>query len=199
MTASAAVAPPEQVDGTGTGAGGWAVSYASAAARRGTSVPGPVLGALPADRLETLVGTHVGVGLYMLLDRRLAGPGVLAVDAARAVRVLLPALVAGTADDPALGVVPGADPVAPPPGLALAGCVLRRNGEVSATGAPGALLGSPYAALAWLANTAPEPLQPGRPVLLGSVTALVAVTPGDRLALQIAGLGTVTGTIGAGS
>ncbi|GAA1021718.1 hypothetical protein Aple_072740 [Acrocarpospora pleiomorpha] len=37
--------------------------------------------------------------------------------------------------------------------LRLAGCVLRRNGEIVGTGTGAAVLGSPLNALVWLANT----------------------------------------------
>jgi 2-keto-4-pentenoate hydratase len=79
--------------------------------------------------------------------------------------------------------------------LRLAGCVLYRNGGVIATGAGGAVLGSPLNALVWLANTVGPlgtALEAGHVVLPGSMTQAFPVVAGDTVSATIAGIGTVT-------
>jgi len=146
-----------------------------------------------------------------VLGRDLAGPGVTAADAAGAVAFVLPALelidsrirdwkiaLPDTVADNASsgGVVLGSSPV-PLAGLdlALAGCLLARNGRIVDTGAGGAVLGHPLNALVWLANTVAGhgvTLRAGDVVLPGSITASVPVTPGQTITATFAGLGTVT-------
>ncbi|MFL6056509.1 MAG: 2-keto-4-pentenoate hydratase [Actinoallomurus sp.] len=79
--------------------------------------------------------------------------------------------------------------------LAMAGCLLHRNGELMETGVGGAVLGSPLNALIWLANTLGElgvTLEAGHVILPGSVTAAVPVAAGDVFTATFAGLGAVT-------
>jgi 2-keto-4-pentenoate hydratase len=86
--------------------------------------------------------------------------------------------------------------------LRLAGCNLYGNGDLVATGAGGAVLGSPLISLAWLANTVGEHgvvLQPGQVVLPGSVTSAQPASPGDTWSAVFAGLGTVTARFGRNS
>ncbi|WP_313896612.1 2-keto-4-pentenoate hydratase [Streptomyces sp. GC420] len=149
--------------------------------------------------------------IAFMLKRPLRGPGVTAAEAAAAVDFVLPALevidsrirdwkigILDTIADNASsgGVVLGSRPT---PlyqvDLRLSGCLLHRNGEPVATGAGGAVLGSPLNSLVWLANTLGARgvvLQPGQVILPGSVTAAVAVSPGDSFTATFAGLGSVT-------
>jgi 2-keto-4-pentenoate hydratase len=79
--------------------------------------------------------------------------------------------------------------------LALAGCLLHRNGDLVQTGAGGAVLGSPLNALVWLANTLGEQgvaLEAGHVVLPGSITVAIPVAAGDIVSATFAGIGTVT-------
>ena len=98
------------------------------------------------------------------------------------------------------GVVLGATPVSPRSvDLRLTGCVLHHNGHVAATGAGGAVLGSPINSLVWLANTVGPlgiELKAGHVVLPGSMTRAQSVAPGDTVATTIAGVGTVTAVLG---
>lgn len=76
--------------------------------------------------------------------------------------------------------------------LAAAAMVLRRNGEVAATGTGAAVQGHPAEAVAWLANTLGAfgiPLLKGEVILSGSLGPLVPVAAGDRFDLSIEGLG----------
>jgi 2-keto-4-pentenoate hydratase len=94
------------------------------------------------------------------------------------------------------GLVIGQSPVAPGGrDLALAGCVFRRNGRIAGTGAGAAVLGSPWHAATWLANTLTQRgarLAVGSIILTGSITAAVPVRAGDAVTASIDGLGSVT-------
>jgi 2-keto-4-pentenoate hydratase len=146
-----------------------------------------------------------------VLKRPLSGPGVTAAEAAAAVDFVLPALelidsrirdwkigLLDTIADNASsgGVVLGSRPtLLDQVDLRLAGCLLHRNGELVATGAGGAVLGSPLTSLVWLANTVGARgvvLEAGHVILPGSVTAAVPVAPGDSFTATFAGLGSVT-------
>ena len=76
--------------------------------------------------------------------------------------------------------------------LNLAGMVLEQNGELVATGAGAAALGSPVNAVAWLANALGRygiPLLAGEVILSGSLAAMIPVKRGDRFRMQIGGIG----------
>lgn len=78
--------------------------------------------------------------------------------------------------------------------LAQVGMTLRKNGRVVETGSGSAVLGHPAQAVAWLARSLAEygdSLQPGEIILSGSVTAAVAVQPGDHVAASIGDWGFV--------
>jgi 2-keto-4-pentenoate hydratase len=149
--------------------------------------------------------------IAFVLRRPLTGPGVTAADAAGAVDFVLPALeiidsriadwkitLPDTVADNASsgGVVLGTTPVRPDGlDLALAGCLLHRNGDLVGTGAGGAVLGSPLNALIWLANVLGPlgvTLEAGHVILPGSITAAVPVVAGDTFTARFAGIGTVT-------
>lgn len=166
--------------------------------------------------LRHFIQPRVEPEIAFVLGRKLEGPGISMAEAARAVSFVLPAIeiidsrirdwrisLPDTIADNASsgGVVLGSRPVALSAlNLRLTGCLLRRNGHVAATGAGGAVLGSPLLALTWLANTlgAEETsLEEGAVILPGSCTAAVPVSPGDVFAATFAGLGSVS--IGFGS
>ncbi|MEU6642453.1 2-keto-4-pentenoate hydratase [Saccharomonospora sp. NPDC046836] len=149
--------------------------------------------------------------IAFVLGRPLAGPGVTVADAARAVEFVLPALeivdsrirdwnisIVDTIADNASsgGVVLGSRPTSlSAVDLRLTGCLLHRNGTLMATGAGGAVLGSPLNALVWLANTLGPlgiSLEPGHVVLPGSMTRAFPVEPGDTVVATMAELGSVT-------
>ena len=76
--------------------------------------------------------------------------------------------------------------------LQLCGMVLEQNGELVATGAGAAALGSPVNAVAWLANALGRyniPLKAGEVILSGSLAAMIPVKRGDRFRTQIGGIG----------
>ena len=146
-----------------------------------------------------------------VLRRELRGPGVTVAHAVAAVDFVLPALelidsrvrdwkigLLDTIADNASsgGVVLGSRPTRlDRVDLRRSGCVLYRRALVVATGAGGAVLGSPLNSLVWLANTLGQRgvvLEPGQVVLPGSVTASVPVAAGDSFTATFAGLGSVS-------
>lgn len=81
--------------------------------------------------------------------------------------------------------------------LVLAGCALdlRKNGATGAVGAGVACLGNPLLAAYWLAKTMAaggQPLLEGDIVMSGALGPMVAVQAGDRLDIDIGGLGRVS-------
>lgn len=78
--------------------------------------------------------------------------------------------------------------------LRLMGMVFRKNGEVISTGAGAAVMGHPARAIAWLANRlykVGQSIQPGEVVLSGSLSAAVAISPGDHFSASFDGIGSV--------
>lgn len=170
---------------------------------------------VPADRfLQPRAEPEVA----FVLGRDLTGPGVTVAAAAAAVDFVLPALelIDSRIADWQIGIVDTIADNASSGGvvlgstarrlgevdLRLGGCVLHRNGEIVGTGAGGAVLGSPLNSLAWLANTLGERgegLQAGQVILPGSITASIPFEPGDVINATMAGLGSVTAVIAAGT
>jgi 2-keto-4-pentenoate hydratase len=209
---------------TGARIKGHKVGLTSAAMQRQLGVSQPDYGHL-IDSMFWLERRPIPVSRFLqprvepemafVLASPLRGPGVTVADAIGSVAFVLPALelidsrirdwkigLADTIADNASsgGVVLGSTPV-PLSGvdLRLAGCTLHRNGELAGTGAGGAVLGSPLAALVWLANTVGErgvALEAGQVILPGSVTASIPVGAGDIVTATFAGLGSVTARFG---
>lgn len=207
-----------------TGAGdqvkGHKVGLASRAMQRQMGVGQPDFGHLTASMFHlehapipagTFLQPRVEPEVAFVLGRPLAGPGVTIAEAVRAVDHVLPALefvdsriadwkigIFDTIADNASsgGVVLGSRPVRlDRVDLRLMGCNLHVNGSVAATGAGGAVLGSPLNALVWLANTLGPlgvGLEPGHIVLPGSMTRALPIEHGGGVVAHMAGLGTVT-------
>jgi 2-keto-4-pentenoate hydratase len=149
--------------------------------------------------------------IAFVLGRPLKGPGVTVADAIRAVDFVVPALeivasrvtdwkisIVDTIADNASsgGVVLGSKPTAlSDVDLRLVGCTLQLGGDLVATGAGAAVLGSPINALVWLANTIGPlgiDLEPGHVVLPGSMTRAYPVKAGDTVFADMGELGGVT-------
>ena len=164
--------------------------------------------AIPAGRF---LQPRVEPEIAFVLKRPLRGPGVTVHEALAAVDFVLPALeivdsrikdwkigLLDTIADNASsgGVVLGSTPTdVSSVDLRLTGCTFHKNGELFATGAGGAVLGSPLNSLVWLANTVGArgiTLEAGHVVLPGSVTSMATVEPGDTFTATFAGLGSVT-------
>jgi 2-keto-4-pentenoate hydratase len=206
---------------------GHKVGLTSAAMQRQMGVDQPDYGVLRDDMFypehdpidsARFIAPRVEPEVAFVLGRELRGPGVTIAQAAAAVDFVLPALeiidsrirdwkisIVDTIADNASsgGVVLGSHPVRLTDlDLRLAGCNLYGNGDLVATGAGGAVLGSPLISLAWLANTLGEHgvgLLAGQVVLPGSVTSAQPASPGDTWSAAFAGLGTVTARFGRNS
>ncbi|MTD52742.1 2-keto-4-pentenoate hydratase [Amycolatopsis pithecellobii] len=159
----------------------------------------------------SLLQPRIEPEIAFVLGRPLSGPGVTVADAIRAVDFVVPALeivasritdwkisIVDTIADNASsgGVVLGSKPTAlSDVDLRLAGCTLQLGGELVATGAGAAVLGSPINALVWLANTVGPlgiDLEPGHVILPGSMTRAFPVKAGDTVFAEMGELGTVT-------
>ncbi len=167
----------------------------------------------PGERIEMsrFLQVRVEPEIAFVLGRDLQGPGVTIADALRSVdfavaalelidsrirdwQITLPDTIADNASSGA--VVLGSRPVRlHQVDLRLAGCNLYRNGSLVATGAGGAVLGDPVAALVWLANTMGSmgvTLEAGEVVLPGSCTPAIPVSGGDNVRADFAGFGPVS-------
>lgn len=85
-------------------------------------------------------------------------------------------------------------PKAAPLDLRLVGLVMRRSGEVIATGAGAQVLGDPARSVAWLANALAERgqgLEAGEVVISGAVAGAHAVARGDTFTAEFDRLGAV--------
>ena len=158
--------------------------------------------------MTQLLQPRIEVEVAFVLGRRLVGPGVTVSDVLRATDFVVPSLeivdsrvsdwrikIQDTvADNASAGVfVLGSRMVDPHSiDLNLCGMVLERNGELVATGAGAAALGSPVNAVAWLANALGGfgmSLTAGEVILSGSLAAMIPVQRGDRFRMQIGGIG----------
>lgn len=206
--------------GQGARVRGHKVGLTSAAMQRLLGVTSPDFGHLldgmffdehAAVPMAGFLQPRIEPEIAFVMGRRLAGPGVTAADAVRAVDHVLPCLeivdsrirdwkiglVDTVADNASSGgVVLGGRPTRLTSlDLRLVGCNLRRNGAVVGTGAGGAVLGNPLTALVWVANVLGSrgvALEEGHVVLPGACTAMVPVEAGDTVSAEFAGLGTVT-------
>jgi 2-keto-4-pentenoate hydratase len=200
---------------------GYKVGLTSAAMQEQMGVFEPDFGHLLSDMVYP-ADARISAGSFrqpraepeiaVVLGRDLHGPGLSVADVIGAASCVLAAIeiidsritdwkigLADTIADNASsgGVVLGQVPVSPAGGrdLALAGCVFRRNGRIAGTGAGAAVLGSPWHAATWLANTLTArgaQLRAGHIILTGSITASVPVTAGDTVTVTIDGLGSAT-------
>jgi 2-keto-4-pentenoate hydratase len=166
-------------------------------------------GSAPID-VGRFISPRIEPEISFVLRSELAGPGLTLVDVIGAIdyaiasmeiidsriadwRITLADTIADNASSGAvvLGTTPLRIDVAD---LGLIGCVLRRNGEVVATGAGAAVLGHPLNAVLFLANTLGalgRTLPAGSVVMAGALTAAVPVEPGDRFTATFARLGAV--------
>ncbi|MDS1272592.1 fumarylacetoacetate hydrolase family protein [Lipingzhangella sp. LS1_29] len=154
---------------------------------------------------------RAATGIGFLLEAPLFGPDPTIAALTRAVSAVMPTIdlldsrteewagpdVDAVADNARrAGVITGTPSEIPDiPDLRLAGCLLHVNGFMAATGAGGALLGSPWDAVRWLVDELCKQglgLEAGDLVLTGSATPEVPVRAGDTISAEIAGLGAVS-------
>ncbi|MFG3437840.1 2-keto-4-pentenoate hydratase [Nonomuraea sp. NPDC047897] len=202
---------------------GHKIGLVSAAIQRQMGVHEPDYGHLTASMFRPehrpistrgLIQPRIEPEIAFILGAPLRGPGATVDDARRSVRYLLPALeivdsriqdwnisiVDTIADNASSGAaILGSTPIDPADvDLRSANCALLRNGKVTETGTGAAVLGTPFNALAWLANAIGAlgvSLEPGQVVLSGSVTRAIAVAPGDSIMADFPGIGRVTAVL----
>lgn len=177
---------------------------------------GPVLSNMVYDDGATLdldryIQPRVEAEIALMLDAPLQGPGLTAVQAARAVGGAVPAIevvdsrirdwrikLVDTISDLASSAAAVLGPrITPIHGwdLRLCGMVVTKSGVTVDTGAGAAALGNPLTAVAWLANTlAPfeVSLEPGWFVMTGALHGAFPVAPGDVVRASFDRLGPVT-------
>lgn len=146
--------------------------------------------------------------LAFVLKQDLVGPGVTVADVLRATEGVMVCfeivdsrirdwkikIQDTVADNASCGVFVLSDRLVPLDAvdLTLCGMVLEKNGEIVATGAGAATMGSPAVAVAWLANTLGRlgvPLKAGEVILSGSLGPMIPVATGDNLRVSIGGVG----------
>lgn len=153
---------------------------------------------------------RVEVEVGFVLGSPLTGPGCTVADVLRATEFVVPSieiidsrirdwkisLIDTIADNASsAGVVIGGNRTRPDEiELRTIGAVLRRNGEIIATGSSGAVLGNPATAVAWLANKVARfgvKLEAGHVILPGSCTRAYDVKAGDHIRADFDVLGNV--------
>ena len=146
--------------------------------------------------------------IAFILKHNLEGPGITNAEVLRATECVMPCFeivdsrirdwkirIQDTiSDNASCGAFMLGDRAVDPRNVDLATCgmVHSKNGEVIATGAGAAALGSPVNCVAWLANTLGEfgiKLEAGEVILSGSLVPLHPVVPGDSMSLSIGGIG----------
>lgn len=166
-------------------------------------------------RRADLIQPKVEGEIAFVLGRDLAGPGVRPEDVLAAtseVRTCIEIVDSRirdwkiriqdtVADNASCGLVvlgtAACDPRAAD--LYTCGMVMKKNGEVIATGAGAAALGSPLKSLAWLANRLADfggVLHAGDVVLSGALAAMCPAEAGDAFSVAIGGLGECTVSFG---
>ena len=157
---------------------------------------------------NTLIQPKAEGEIAFILKHDLIGPGISNADVLRATECVMPCfeivdsrikdwkikIQDTVADNASCGVFVLGDHAVDPRKVDLLTCgmVLEKNGEVVATGAGAAALGSPVNAVAWLANTLGRlgiPLKAGEVILSGSLAAMFPVKAGDSLRVTIGGIG----------
>jgi 2-oxopent-4-enoate/cis-2-oxohex-4-enoate hydratase len=158
--------------------------------------------------LATLIQPRAEAEIAFVLKKDLKGPGVTAADVLAAtdhVRACFEIVDSRinkwdikiedtVADNASCGVyVLGAERADPRDvDLALAGMLVKKNGEVAVTGVGAAVQGSPLNAVAWLANTLGRlgmPFLAGETILSGSLGPMFDFGAGDSLTVRIGGIG----------
>ncbi|MDP3372730.1 MAG: 2-oxopent-4-enoate hydratase [Hydrogenophaga sp.] len=157
---------------------------------------------------STLIQPKAEGEIAFLLKRDLMGPGVGVADVLAATECVMPCfeivdsrirdwkikITDTVADNASCGVFVLGDRAVSPLDIDLHTCgmVLEKNGEIVATGAGAAALGSPLNAVAWLANTMGRlgiGLKAGDVILSGALAAMFPAQKGDHFRVSIGGLG----------
>jgi 2-oxopent-4-enoate/cis-2-oxohex-4-enoate hydratase len=162
----------------------------------------------PIPISRELIAPRAEGEIAFVLKADLQGPGVTNVDVLRAtagvavsfeivdsrVRDWKIKIQDTVADNASCGLFMISDHLVDPRTVDLVTCgmVVWKNGELVATGAGAAALGSPVNCVTWLANTLGAygvGLKAGDVILSGSLVPLIPIVPGDRRELAVGGLG----------
>ncbi|CAN5366613.1 fumarylacetoacetate hydrolase family protein [soil metagenome] len=146
--------------------------------------------------------------IAFILKKDLLGPGISNADVLAATECVMPCfeivdsrirdwkikIQDTVADNASCGVFVLGDCAVDPRRVDLSTCgmVLEKNGDIVATGAGAAALGSPVNAVAWLANTLGRlgiGLKAGEVILSGALAAMSPAKAGDNFRVSIGGLG----------
>ena len=146
--------------------------------------------------------------IAFILKKDLMGPGISNADVLAATECVMPCfeivdsrirdwkikIQDTVADNASCGVFVLGDCAVDPRRIDLSTCgmVLEKNGDIVATGAGAAALGSPVNAVAWLANTLGRlgiGLKAGEVILSGALAAMSPAKAGDNFRVSIGGLG----------
>jgi len=158
----------------------------------------------------SFIRPRVEAEIALVLAEDLAGRDCTALDVARAVsgaasaieivdsriadwRIKLADTIADLASSGAIVLGAAITPVGGVD-LRLAGMVFTRDGEVVATGAGAAALGSPLHAVAWLVRTLDSlgaSLRAGQFIMTGALHAAVDIAPGQRYRAEVDRLGPI--------
>lgn len=158
--------------------------------------------------MSTLIQPKAEGEIAFILKRDLMGPGLSNADVLAATECVMPCfeivdsrirdwkikIQDTVADNASCGVFVLGDSAVDPRRVDLSTCgmVLEKNGEIIATGAGAAALGSPVNAVAWLANTLGRlgiPLKAGEVILSGALAAMFPAKAGDNFRVTIGGIG----------
>jgi 2-oxopent-4-enoate/cis-2-oxohex-4-enoate hydratase len=157
---------------------------------------------------KTLIQPRAEGEIAFVLKRDLMGPGISSADVLLATECVMPCfeivdsrikdwkikIQDTVADNASCGLfVLGNQAISPRNiDLFICGMVLEKNGEVIATGAGAAALGSPVNAVVWLANTLGKlgvGMKAGEVILSGALAAMFPAAAGDNFRVSIGGLG----------
>lgn len=200
-------------DGDGEAVVGGKLGFTSRAMQRAMDVHQPNYGWLTDamlihDRMldrDDLIHPKVEPEIAFLLGRDLVPP-VAVHDVWLATAAVLPCLevvdsryedfrflpLDNIADNSSAGKVVLGDPVVPDGiDLSLVGCAVWADGRLFDTAAGAAALDDPAAAVAWMANHAPQPLRAGHVVISGGLTSPVDLDRGTVVTATFDRLGTV--------
>ena len=174
----------------------------------GYLLDGMIVGEGESIDSTTLIQPKAEGEIAFILKRDLMGPGIGNADVLAATECVMPCFeivdsrirdwkikIADTvADNASCGVFVLGDSAVDPRRVDLSTCgmVLEKNGEIIATGAGAAALGSPVNAVAWLANTLGAlgiGLKAGEVILSGALAAMFPAKAGDNFRVSIGGLG----------
>tara|TARA_R110001583_G_scaffold168885_2_gene321751 strand:- start:2197 stop:2979 length:783 start_codon:yes stop_codon:yes gene_type:complete len=162
---------------------------------------------------NTLIQPKAEGEIAFLLKKDLLGPGISNADVLAATECVMPCfeivdsrirdwkieIQDTVADNASCGVFVLGDCAVDSRRIDLYSCgmVMEKNGDIIATGAGAAALGSPVNAVAWLANTLGHlgiGLKAGEIILSGALAAMAPAKAGDNFRMSIGGLGSCSVT-----